>query len=68
MSISSYDQKFVEMSPTDDKDKQKEKIENVSANIENFIVSELSVRIRIELCNYYLQFLRDKWEKSKSDA
>ncbi len=68
LSISSYNQKFVEMSPTDDKDKQKEKIENVSANIENFIVSELSVRIRIELCNYYLQFLRDKWEKIESDA
>lgn len=63
LSISSYDNKFVEMSPTDDEDKQKEKIENVSANIENFIVSELSVRIKIELCNYYLQFLRDKWEK-----
>lgn len=68
LSISSYDHKFVEVSLTDDKDKQKEKIENVSANIENVIVSELSVRIRIELCNYYLQFLRDKWEKNKSDC
>lgn len=67
LGISSYDKKFVDV-PYKNKELEKyiSQIDNVCKNIENVIVAELSERIKIELCNYYLQFLRDKWKEKNS--
>lgn len=65
LGISSYNKQFVDV-PYKKKEQEEyiSQIENVRKNIENLIVAELSERIKIELCNYYLQFLRDKWKEN----
>lgn len=61
LSVSSYDIPFVD---TDDiRDENNEDVLNTRENIRKIIISEFSKRIRIELCNYYIQFLRQKWEE-----
>ena len=61
LSISSYDIQFVNSNNLREENQQD--IINTRENIRKIIVSEFSKRIRIELCNYYLQFLRHKWDK-----
>ena len=61
LSISSYDIQFVKEDNSDGRNQ--ENIINTRENIRKIIISEFVDRIHIELCNYYLQFLRDRWEE-----
>ena len=64
LSVSSYRKKFVDESNDDRKQEDGDVVETVRQNIENVIIAELSERIKIELCNYYLQFLYQQAKKA----
>ncbi len=67
LGISSYEKQFVDVSnKVKEQEKINQQIENIYKNIENVIVAELSERIKIELCNYYLQYLLKKWKQTHS--
>lgn len=61
LSVSSYDIPFVDTENI--RDENNKEVINTRENIRKIIISEFSKRIRIELCNYYIQYLRQKWEK-----
>lgn len=63
LSIATYDIRFVEVDNI--RDENQESIINTRENIRKIVVSEFSKRMRIELCNYYIQFLRSKWEEQQ---
>lgn len=66
VNISSYSKKFVDESVSN-ADIQQD-VNSVYKNIENVIIKEFSERIKIELCNYYIQFLRKKWEAEHANS
>lgn len=66
ISISSYKKQFVDLSAFSTEDEKKSEIENIAYNIYSVPVSEFSERIKIELCNYYIQLLRKNWIKNNS--
>lgn len=66
ISISSYKKQFVDLSAFSTEDEQKNEIENIAHNMYSVPVSEFSERIKIELCNYYIQLLRNKWAKNNT--
>lgn len=67
LSVTSYDIQFVDAKTNDEETKKA--IINTRENIRKIILSEFEKRIKIELCNYYIQFLRNKWkEKNQIDT
>ncbi len=66
LSISSYDRQFVDVSAFQTKEEIDQKISNIEGNMSRVPILEFTKRIQIELCNYYIQFLRNQWDKSHS--
>lgn len=65
LSVTTYDTRFVEVENIEDENQ--ENIINTKENIRQIILSEFEKRIKIELCNYYVQFLRNKWDDNKTN-
>lgn len=64
ISISSYEKQFVDVSGFASDEEKNQEIENVSNNMYKVPIAEFSQRIKIELCNYYIQLLRNNWKKN----
>ena len=66
LSIFSYDRQFVDVSAFQPKEEIDQEISNIEGNMSRVPILEFTKRIQIELCNYYIQFLRNQWDKCHS--